>query len=57
MIQREVGDPIALALLEGEYRDGDTVVVDAAPDGSLTFSSAAANEHPSLDLSRCGGSD
>ncbi len=40
VIQREVSDPIALALLKGEYHDGDTVVVDASPDGSLTFSSA-----------------
>jgi ATP-dependent Clp protease ATP-binding subunit ClpB len=39
VIQREVSDPIALALLKGEYHDGDTVVVDASPDGSLTFSS------------------
>ena len=31
VIQREVSDPIALALLEGEYHDGDTVVVDAVP--------------------------
>jgi ATP-dependent Clp protease ATP-binding subunit ClpB len=40
VIQREVSDPIALALLKGEYHDGDTVVVDASPDGSLTFSRA-----------------
>jgi ATP-dependent Clp protease ATP-binding subunit ClpB len=33
VIQREVADPIALALLQGEYRDGDTVRVDASPDG------------------------
>jgi ATP-dependent Clp protease ATP-binding subunit ClpB len=39
VIQREVSDPIALALLKGEYHDGDTIVVDASPDGSLTFSS------------------
>jgi ATP-dependent Clp protease ATP-binding subunit ClpB len=33
LIQKEVADPIALALLQGEYRDGDTIVVDASPDG------------------------
>jgi ATP-dependent Clp protease ATP-binding subunit ClpB len=33
VIQREVADPIALALLQGEYRDGDAVRVDASPDG------------------------
>jgi ATP-dependent Clp protease ATP-binding subunit ClpB len=39
VIQREISDPIALTLLKGEYRDGDVVVVDATPDGALTFSS------------------
>jgi ATP-dependent Clp protease ATP-binding subunit ClpB len=33
LIQRQISDPLALALLEGRYRDGDTVVVDA-PLGS-----------------------
>jgi len=33
VIQREVADPIALALLQGEYHDGDTIVVDGSPDG------------------------
>jgi hypothetical protein len=28
-----VADPIALKLLQGEFRDGDTIVVDASPDG------------------------
>jgi ATP-dependent Clp protease ATP-binding subunit ClpB len=37
VIQREVSDPIALALLKGEYHDGDTVVVDATPDAGLVF--------------------
>ncbi len=31
LIQREIQDPLALALLEGRYSDGDTVTVDA-PD-------------------------
>jgi ATP-dependent Clp protease ATP-binding subunit ClpB len=35
VIQRTVEDPLALALLEGRYADGDTVTVDAAPDGSI----------------------
>jgi len=38
VIQREVSDPVALALLKGEYHDGDIVVVDAAADGGLVFS-------------------
>ena len=33
VIQREVSDPVALALLKGEYHDGDIIVVDATPDG------------------------
>src|SRR5207245_6497943 len=39
VLQREVSDAIALALLKGEYHDGDIVVVDATADGTLTFSS------------------
>ncbi|HTP33690.1 MAG TPA: ATP-dependent chaperone ClpB [Candidatus Acidoferrales bacterium] len=38
-IQRLVQDPLALKLLSGDFPEGDTVMVDAAPDGSLTFSS------------------
>jgi len=41
VIQREIADPLALALLSGEYREGDTVVVDATPEG-LVFRHAAA---------------
>jgi ATP-dependent Clp protease ATP-binding subunit ClpB len=37
VIQREISDPVALALLKGEYHEGDTVVVDASADGELTF--------------------
>ena len=32
-IQREIQDPLALLLLSGDIRDGDTVVLDAGPDG------------------------
>jgi ATP-dependent Clp protease ATP-binding subunit ClpB len=31
LVQREIGDRLARALLAGEIRDGDAVVVDAAP--------------------------
>jgi ATP-dependent Clp protease ATP-binding subunit ClpB len=37
VIQKELADPIALALLKGEYHDGDIVVVDATTDGDLDF--------------------
>jgi ATP-dependent Clp protease ATP-binding subunit ClpB len=38
VLQREVSDAVALALLKGEFHDGDVVVVDASPDGTLVFS-------------------
>jgi ATP-dependent Clp protease ATP-binding subunit ClpB len=36
VIQRELGDRLAMSLLEGRFADGDTVKVDAV-DGELTF--------------------
>ncbi|HEY6317351.1 MAG TPA: ATP-dependent chaperone ClpB [Acidimicrobiia bacterium] len=41
VLQKEVADPIALALLRGDYHDGDVVVVDATSDGQLAFSRRA----------------
>ena len=32
VIQREIGDPLAIALLEGRYKEGDTVTVDVEGD-------------------------
>ena len=32
LIQRAIGDPLAIAMLEGRYTDGDTVTVDVAGD-------------------------
>jgi ATP-dependent Clp protease ATP-binding subunit ClpB len=40
VIQKEVADPIALALLQGEYREGDTITVDASPDGLVFLRTA-----------------
>jgi ATP-dependent Clp protease ATP-binding subunit ClpB len=37
VIQRQLEDPLALALLEGRYREGDAVSVTLAPDGGLTI--------------------
>ncbi len=31
LIQRQISDPLALALLEGRYAEGSTVTVDVAP--------------------------
>jgi ATP-dependent Clp protease ATP-binding subunit ClpB len=39
VIQREVQDPLALALLKGEFGEGDRVQVDA-PDGNIVFEKA-----------------
>ncbi len=40
VIQRRIEDPVALAILQGAYRDGDTITVDAdaeADGGTLSF--------------------
>jgi ATP-dependent Clp protease ATP-binding subunit ClpB len=42
-IQRLIQDPLALRLLEGEFKEGDTVVVDAVGD-ALTFRREVAAE-------------
>ena len=43
LVQSAIGDPLARALLSGEVRDGDTVLVDLDPTTStLTVTSAAA---------------
>jgi ATP-dependent Clp protease ATP-binding subunit ClpB len=36
VIQREIGDRLALKLLEGEVADGDTITVDVSADGEIT---------------------
>jgi ATP-dependent Clp protease ATP-binding subunit ClpB len=40
-IQRYVLDPLALRVLEGDFLEGDTIIVDAGPDG-LTFTKQEA---------------
>ncbi|MFD5276041.1 ATP-dependent chaperone ClpB [Pseudarthrobacter sp. NPDC058362] len=43
LVQREIGDRLAKAILAGEIADGDTVLVDTAPDvGALAAADAAA---------------
>ncbi len=42
-IQRELQDPLALRLLQGEFREGETVRVDAAGD-ALTFTRVVTGE-------------
>ncbi|MFN8448325.1 MAG: hypothetical protein U0521_06975, partial [Anaerolineae bacterium] len=46
-IQRDLQDPLALAILEGNVREGDHVVADAAPDGEgLVFESEEPHPLP-----------
>ena len=47
VIQKQLVDKLALAMLEGEFAEGDTVEVDAA-DGELTFTKAGAQAPPRL---------
>ena len=44
VLQREIADVIALDVLKGTYQTGDTIVVDANPDGGLVFEHAATAE-------------
>ena len=39
-IQKEVENPLALRLIEGGFREGETIVVDADADGHLVFEHA-----------------
>jgi ATP-dependent Clp protease ATP-binding subunit ClpB len=43
-IQREIQDRLAMMLLEGKFKEGDRIVIDADPEGNLTFDRAAAGE-------------
>jgi ATP-dependent Clp protease ATP-binding subunit ClpB len=40
-VQRLLQNPLALAVLEGRFGEGDRIVVDAAPGGQLTFERSA----------------
>ncbi|MCZ6761158.1 MAG: AAA family ATPase, partial [Gemmatimonadetes bacterium] len=42
-IQRRLQNPIALALLEGDFVDGDTVVASRSNDGTVKLSKAKSN--------------
>ncbi len=37
VIQKQVMDPLALAILRGDFRDGDAVVADKGADGTIVF--------------------
>ena len=44
LIQREIGDKLALAVLEGRYLEGDTVTVDVEGDHGLSPSNGPAGD-------------
>jgi len=41
-IQREIQDKLAMKLLEGEFKEGDRILVDADSEGRITFAHAGA---------------
>jgi ATP-dependent Clp protease ATP-binding subunit ClpB len=41
-IQRLIQDPLSLKLISGDFREGETVVVDAGPEGTLVFAPQSA---------------
>jgi ATP-dependent Clp protease ATP-binding subunit ClpB len=41
VIQQRIQNPLALQLLQGDFREGDTVLIDAALDGEYIFTKAS----------------
>jgi ATP-dependent Clp protease ATP-binding subunit ClpB len=50
VIQRRIQDPLAMAVLDGKFREGDTVLVDAE-QGELVLRKAGAKEHAGVAAS------
>jgi ATP-dependent Clp protease ATP-binding subunit ClpB len=44
VIQQRIQNPLALRLLQGEFRDGDTILIDVASDGSFAFERVVVGE-------------
>ncbi len=44
VIQQRLQNPLAMKLLDGTFRDGDTIVVDVDGNGQFTFSNVAVGE-------------
>ena len=57
VIQNTVQNPLAEALLNGTYGDGDTVVVSVDGNGKLTFSNNGVMIASSADVTRTGSQD
>ncbi len=47
VIQRQLQDPIAMAILEGRFSEGDTILVDAK-DGQIVISGAEPSPSPAV---------
>ncbi|MGH2358401.1 MAG: AAA family ATPase, partial [Candidatus Limnocylindria bacterium] len=45
-IQNQIEDPLAEQMLMANYESGDTIVVDAAPDGTLTIAKSTEKRQP-----------
>ena len=41
-MQRLLQNPLAMAVLEGEFSDGDTIMADAGPNDTLVFTHGEA---------------
>jgi len=56
VIQRRIQDPLAMAVLDGKFREGDTVLVDAL-DGQLVLRKAGAREPAAVAAGSSDGSE
>ena len=52
LVQSAIGDPLARALLAGEIRDGDTVLVDLVTAGDIDLTGTGTPERGSLAVTR-----
>ena len=51
-IQRLIQDPLALKLINGDFHEGETILVDAAPERQRTASSHTVGQVADLPYSR-----
>ncbi|HEX9096544.1 MAG TPA: ATP-dependent chaperone ClpB [Candidatus Dormibacteraeota bacterium] len=56
VIQRRIQDPLAMAVLDGKFREGDTVLVDAV-DGALILRKAGSREPAAVAAGSSDGSE
>jgi hypothetical protein len=56
VIQRRIENPLARRILAAEFGQGDTVRIDASPDGELTFNGSPEAAQPRTAAAAPGGS-